>query len=283
MLIGDDTRVLVQGITGNQGSFHTKRMLDYGTDIIAGVTPDRGGHEVHGVPVYDTVEEAMDNHDVDWSIGFVPAPYAKDAAFEALDSGLHACIITENIPIHDSIDIVQKANQQDLYVVGPNCPGLIAPERCKMGIMPGEIFSRGSIGVVSRSGTLTYEIVDQLTRNGLGQSLAIGMGGDPVVGLDFMDILRMFEQDDETDRIVLIGEIGGDLEERAAELIRDEISKPVVGYIAGKSAPEGEKMGHAGAIVHGGKGTAASKEQALKDAGAKIAELPSDVPRLLEE
>lgn len=281
MLIDEDTKVLVQGITGDQGSFHAKLMEEYGTDIVAGVTPGKGGQEVHGVPVYDSVEDAVAEHEIDWSIGFVPAKFARDAAVAALDNGIHTCVITENIPVHDSIDIVQKSRKEGLNVVGPNCPGLIAPGRAKMGIMPGEIFSRGDVGLVSRSGTLTYEIVDQLTRAGHGQSLAIGMGGDPVVGLDFLELLRMFEEDEETERIVLIGEIGGDLEERAAELIKNEISKPVVGYIAGRTAPEGKQMGHAGAIVHGDTGTAASKIEALEDAGVDVASLPSEVPDLL--
>jgi succinyl-CoA synthetase alpha subunit len=281
MLIDEDTRVLVQGITGNQGSFHTKLMKEYGTDIVAGVTPGKGGQEVHGIPVYDSVDDAVAEHDIDWSIGFVPAKFARDAAVEALSKGIHTCVITENIPVHDSIDIVQRSRQEGLHVVGPNCPGLIAPDRAKMGIMPGEIFSRGDVGLVSRSGTLTYEIVDQLTRAGYGQSLAIGMGGDPVVGLDFLELLRMFEEDPETERIVLIGEIGGDLEERAATLIENEITKPVVGYIAGRTAPEGKQMGHAGAIVHGDSGTAASKINALEEAGVEVASLPSEVPELL--
>jgi len=281
MLIDEDTRILVQGITGNQGSFHTKLMKEYGTDIVAGVTPGKGGQEVHGIPVYDSVDDAVAEHDIDWSIGFVPAKFARDAAVEALSKGIHTCVITENIPVHDSIDIVQRSRQEGLHVVGPNCPGLIAPDRAKMGIMPGEIFSRGDVGLVSRSGTLTYEIVDQLTRAGYGQSLAIGMGGDPVVGLDFLELLRMFEEDPETERIVLIGEIGGDLEERAATLIENEITKPVVGYIAGRTAPEGKQMGHAGAIVHGDSGTAASKIDALEEAGVEVASLPSAVPELL--
>jgi len=281
VLIDEDTKVLVQGITGQQGSFHAQRMAEYGTDVVAGVTPGKGGQEVGGIPVYDSVQEAVTEHDPDWSIGFVPPPYAKDAAIEAVKEGLHTCVITENVPVHDSIEIVNNVRQDDLHIVGPNCPGLIRPGAAKIGIMPGDIFSPGSVGLVSRSGTLTYEIVDQLTRSGHGQSLAIGIGGDPVVGLDFIDLLRMFEDDERTDRIILIGEIGGDLEERAADLIEDEITKPVVAYIAGRTAPTGKQMGHAGAIVHGDTGTAASKIEALQDAGVTVAELPSEVPDLL--
>lgn len=281
VLIDEETNVLVQGLTGEQGSFHAERMLDYGTNIVAGVTPGKGGEAVHGVPVYDTIEDALNRHSVDWSIGFVPAPYAGDAAMEAIAGGLHTCIITEHLPVHDAVDIMQ-ARMDGQHVVGPNCPGLIAPGKAKLGIMPGEIFAPGNIGVVSRSGTLTYEIVDQLTAAGYGQSLAVGIGGDPVVGLDFRDLLRMFDADEETDRIVLIGEIGGDLEERAADLIADEIDTPVVAYIAGRTAPTGKRMGHAGAIVQeGGAGTAQNKITALEDAGVSIASLPSAVPDLL--
>jgi succinyl-CoA synthetase alpha subunit len=281
MLLDDTTNVLVQGITGSQGSFHTKRMLDYGTNIVAGVTPGKGGKEERGVPVYDDVGHAVDAHDLDWSIGFVPARFAKDAALSSIEHDLNTCIITEHVPVHDAVDVMQAAQEQDVHVVGPNCPGLIAPDQAKLGIMPGEIFSPGSVGVVSRSGTLTYEIVDQLTDAGYGQSLALGIGGDPVIGLDFRDMLRMFDNDAATDRVVLIGEIGGDLEERAATLIKEEISTPVVAYIAGRTAPEGKQMGHAGAIVYGDTGTAVSKIAALEDAGVDMAELPSDVPELL--
>lgn len=281
MVLDDDTNVLVQGITGSQGSFHTKLMLEYGTNVVAGVTPGKGGQEEHGVPVYGSVADAVDEHDVDWSVGFVPSPYAKDAALDALEHGVHACVITEHVPVHDATDIVQTARSNDLRVIGPNCPGVTVPGSGKMGIMPADIFSEGSVGVVSRSGTLTYEIVDQLTHNGYGQSCAIGIGGDPVIGMDFRDVLRRYDEDPGTDRIVLIGEIGGDLEERAAALIEDEIGTPVVAYIAGRTAPEGKQMGHAGAIVYGDTGTAESKIAALEGAGVTVAELPSDVPDLL--
>lgn len=281
MLIDDETNVLVQGITGDQGSFHTERMLEYGTNVVAGVTPGKGGQEEHGVPVYDSVGDAAAEHELDWSIGFVPPRFAKDAALNALRQDINTCMITEHVPVHDAMDVVQTAQARDLDVVGPNCPGLITPGKAKMGIMPGEIFTPGDVGVVSRSGTLTYEIVDQLTQAGIGQSTAVGIGGDPVIGHDFLSLLERFDADPATEQIVLIGEIGGDLEERAADLIKREIDTPVVGYIAGKTAPEGKQMGHAGAIVYGDKGTAASKQQALEDAGARIAELPSDVPELL--
>ncbi len=280
-MLDDDTRVLVQGITGEQGRFHTEQMLDYGTDVVAGVTPGKGGETVHGVPVYGSVADALDEHGADWSVGFVPPAHARDAAMAAVEAGLHTCVITEHVPVHDAVDVVQAAQQRDLHVVGPNCPGLIAPGRAKLGIMPGDIFVPGSVGVVSRSGTLTYEIVDQLTRAGHGQSLAVGIGGDPVVGVDFRHLLRRFDDDPDTDRIVLIGEIGGDLEERAATLIQEEIGTPVVAYIAGRTAPTDRQMGHAGAIVHGDTGTAASKVAALEDAGVRVAELPSAVPELL--
>ncbi len=282
MLLDDDTNVLVQGITGSQGSFHTKLMLEYGTNVVAGVTPGKGGQEEHGVPVYDNVADALNEHDVDWSVGFVPAPYAKDAALSSLENGLHTCVITEHLPVHDAMDIVQTARSNDLYVVGPNCPGVTVPGKGKMGIMPADIFSEGSVGVVSRSGTLTYEIVDQLTNAGYGQSCAVGIGGDPVIGIDFRDVLQLYDDDPETENIVLIGEIGGDLEERAAQLIANEIETPVVAYIAGRTAPEGKQMGHAGAIVYGDTGTAASKISALEDAGVDVAELPSDVTELLK-
>lgn len=281
MLLDDDTQVLVQGITGDQGSFHAGRMLAYGTDVVAGVTPGKKGQEVHGVPVYDDVAGAVDAHDIDWSIGFVPARFAKDAALAAIEHGLNTCIITEHVPVHDAVDIVQAAKETGVHVVGPNCPGVIAPGACKLGIMPGDIFAPGGVGVVSRSGTLTYEIVDQLTQAGHGQSHAVGIGGDPVIGLDFRDVLRIYDDDPGTERIVLIGEIGGDLEERAADMIRDEIETPVVAYIAGRTAPEGKQMGHAGAIVRGDTGTATSKIQAFEAVDVPVADLPSDVPELL--
>lgn len=281
-MIDNDTRIVVQGITGEQGAFHAERMVDYGTNVVAGVTPGKAGETVHGVPVYDSVEGAKAEHGGDWSIGFVPPTFAKDAAMEALENGLNTCIITEHVPVHDAVDIMQAAKRKGLWVVGPNCPGLIAPGKSKMGIMPGEIFAEGRVGVISRSGTLTYEIVDQLTGAGLGQSLAVGIGGDPVIGMDFRDLLPVMDDDPDTDVIVTIGEIGGDLEERAADMIAERIETPVVAYIAGRTAPKGTQMGHAGAIVYEGRGTAESKITAFTDAGVAVAELPSQVPDLIE-
>lgn len=281
MMLDEDSRIIVQGATGTQGSFHLERMQEYGTNVVAGVTPGKAGEEVAGVPVYDSVEDAIDQHDADWSIGFVPPQYAGDAGMTAIEAGLDTCVITEHVPVRDAIDMAQAARERDQVLIGPNCPGLIAPGRAKLGIMPGDIFSAGNVGVVSRSGTLTYEIVDQLTRAGMGQSLAVGIGGDQVVGHDFRHMLHHFDQDPGTDKIVMIGEIGGDLEERAAALIQKEIDTPVVAYIAGRTAPEDRQMGHAGAIVHGDRGTASSKIGALHSAGVPVAELPSEVPELL--
>lgn len=282
MMLENDTSILVQGITGEQGSFHTKAMKEYGTNIVAGVTPGKGGQTEHGVPVYGSVDAACQDHDPDWSIGFVPPRFAKDAAINAIEHGLHTCVITEHIPVHDAVDIVQAGKAHDQHVIGPNCPGMIVPGKAKLGIMPGEIFSPGKIGIVSRSGTLTYEIVDQLTNSGYGQSLAVGMGGDPVVGRDFLDWVPWFDQDPRTDAIVVVGEIGGDLEERTARLISEEIETPVVSYITGRTAPEGKQMGHAGAIVHGEAGSADSKIQAFDDADVPVAKLPSEIPSLLD-
>lgn len=281
MLLDATTRVIVQGITGHHGSFHTKLMVEYGTRIVAGVTPGKGGQSVEGVPVYDTVKDACSKHDPEWSILFVPAQFALDAAMEALEENLHLVIITEHIPVHDVLKIVDEAHTRDRMVIGPNCPGLITPGESKLGIMPGNIFKPGSLGVLSRSGTLTYEIVAHLSEAGIGQSTVIGVGGDMVNGLNFVEGLELFARDDATDRILLIGEIGGDAEERAAAYIREHVHKPVAAYIAGRTAPPGKTMGHAGAIIAGGKGTFASKKSALEDAGVKVAALPHDVPGLL--
>ncbi|MCJ7428853.1 MAG: succinate--CoA ligase subunit alpha [Candidatus Nanohaloarchaeota archaeon QJJ-5] len=281
-MIDEETKVVVQGITGEQGSFHTEAMREYGTNIVAGVTPGKGGQHVAGVPVYDSIEDAVEAHELDWSIGFVPPRFAKDAAMTAIEAGLHTCVITEHIPVHDAVDIVQAGKAHDQHVIGPNCPGMIAPGQAKLGIMPGEIFTAGSVGVVSRSGTLTYEIVDQLTQHGYGQSLAVGMGGDPVVGRDFLDWVPWFDTDPGTDAIVVIGEIGGDLEERTARLIEESVDTPVIAYITGRTAPEGKQMGHAGAIVHGDAGSASSKVQAFEEADVPVASLPSEIPELLD-
>ncbi|MDH7477229.1 MAG: succinate--CoA ligase subunit alpha [Candidatus Bathyarchaeota archaeon] len=283
IIIGKNTSAIVQGITGTQGSFHTKLMLEYGTKIVAGVTPGKGGTQVHGVPVYDTVEEAREKHSVNASIIFVPAPFAADAALEALENGIRTIvIITEHIPIKDAINLMANAKQIKATIIGPNTPGIITPEESKLGIMPAHIFKKGSIGMISRSGTLTYEIAASLTRKGLGQSTCLGLGGDPITGLNFIDALKMFKEDPQTDAVVLIGEIGGNLEELAAKYIQKEkYPKPVVAFIAGRSAPPGKRMGHAGAIVMGKAGTAESKIEAFKKAGVEVAEKPSDVAELL--
>jgi len=285
ILINKETDFIVQGITGSQGAFHTKLMLDYGTKIVAGVTPKKGGENVHGVPVFDTVAECKTQNvkrKIAWSILFVPAPFVKGAAEEALNAGLNLIIITEGVPIHDAIAIVQMAAEKQLKVIGPNCPGLITPGECKAGIMPGQIFKPGQTGVVSKSGTLTYEVVDHLTKAGVGQSTCVGIGGDPITGTSFTDVLGQFEADPGTEKIVLIGEIGGNLEEVAAEYIKENVTKPIVAYIAGQTAPPGKTMGHAGAVVSGKSGTAKSKQEALEAAGAKVAILPSQVAELLK-
>ena len=283
IIIDGNTRAIVQGITGTQGSFHTKLMLEYRTKIVAGVTPGKGETQIHGVPVYDTVEEAIEKHSANASIIFVPAPFAADATLEALENGIKTIvIITEHIPIKDAVNVMTYAKQVNATIIGPNTPGIITPEESKLGIMPAHIFKPGTIGMVSRSGTLTYEIAAGLTRKNLGQSTCIGLGGDPITGLNFLDALRMFEEDPQTRAVVLIGEIGGNLEELAAEyIVREKYSKTIVAFIAGRSAPPGKRMGHAGAIVMGKAGTAESKIEKFKNAGVKVAEKPSDVPELL--
>jgi succinyl-CoA synthetase alpha subunit len=279
VLVGDDTRVVVQGITGSEGMFHTERMQEYGTNVVAGVTPGKGGEEVLGVPVYDTVKEAVREEDADASAVFVPPAFAGDAVMESLDADLDLCVaITEGIPTHDMIRVNRRLSEVDTRLVGPNCPGVITPGEAKIGIMPGNIFDPGNVGLVSRSGTLTYQLVDSLGRRGVGQSTVIGIGGDPIIGTSFIDSVRAFENDDETDVIALVGEIGGSDEERAAEWIEENVSKPVVGFIAGRTAPPGKRMGHAGAIVSGsGTGTADSKMNALREAGVRVAETPAGV------
>jgi succinyl-CoA synthetase alpha subunit len=283
VIIDENTRVIVQGITGTQGRFHSELMLEYGTKIVAGVTPRKGGNRIHEVPVYDTVEAALEDHSANASIIFVPAPFAADAALESLENGIETVvIITEHIPIRDAVKVMAYAEQLDATVIGPNTPGIITPDRCKLGIMPGHIFKPGGIGIVSRSGTLTYEIASSLTRNGLGQSTCIGVGGDPITGLNFMDAMNIFEKDSDTEAIVLIGEIGGNLEELTAEHIKEEgCRKPVVAFIAGRSAPPGKRMGHAGAIIMGKTGTAEGKIKAFKEVGVDVAERPGDVAALL--
>jgi succinyl-CoA synthetase alpha subunit len=285
IIVGKNTKAIVQGITGAQGSFHTKLMLEYGTQIVAGVTPGKGGTKVHNVPVYDTVEEAIKNHQADASIIFVPAPFAADAALEALENGIKTVvIITEHIPVKDAINVMTYAKQVNATIIGPNTPGIITPAECKLGIMPAHIFKPGSVGMISRSGTLTYEIAAGLTRKQIGQSTCIGLGGDPIVGLTFIDALKLFEKDPQTEGIALIGEIGGNLEELTAEYIaKEKYPKPVVAFIAGRSAPPGKRMGHAGAIIMGKAGTAESKIEAFKKAGVEVAEKPSEVATLLEK
>jgi succinyl-CoA synthetase alpha subunit len=281
--IDADTRVIVQGITGTQGSFHTGLMLDYGTRVVAGVVPGRAGKEVEGVPVYDTVVDAMAEHEADASIVFVPARSAVFAAKEAVSAGLDpVVVITEHIPIRDSMELVSLARRKGTTIVGPNTPGLIKPGESKMGIMPAQVFREGSVGIVSRSGTLFYEIAAHITRGGLGQSTCVGLGGDPVVGLDYVDVLSWFEEDPETEAVALIGEIGGDAEERAAEFIGGGgFTKPVATYIAGRTAVPGKRMGHAGAIIQGSTGTAQSKIEALEKVGVAVGERPSEVASAL--
>lgn len=280
-----ETRVLVQGLTGHQGAFHARQMKEFGTPIVAGVTPGKGGHAVDGVPVYDTVAEAVEEHGANAGVSFVPAPFAKDAALEAIDAGLRTLvIITEHIPVHDTLAIVAFARLRGATIIGPNCPGLAAPnERLKLGILPNRIFLPGDVGVISRSGTLTYEIVYALTVSGLGQSTVIGVGGDAISGLSFAEVLEAFQTDETTRRIALVGEIGGTAEEEAAEYIRQHVTKPVAAYIAGQTAPQEKRMGHAGAIITRGRGTATSKIEALQAAGVKIAAFPTEIAALLAE
>jgi succinyl-CoA synthetase alpha subunit len=283
IIVDTNTRAIVQGITGTQGSFHAKLMLEYGTKIVAGTSPGKGGVQINNVPVFDTVEEAREKYSPNASIIFVPAPFAADAALEAMENGIRTVVvITEHIPIRDAVTVMAYAKKVGATIIGPNTPGIITPGACKLGIMPSHIFKPGSIGIVSRSGTLTYEIAAGLTREQLGQSTCLGLGGDPITGLNFMDALRMFENDPQTKAVALIGEIGGNLEELAAQYITTEkYPKPVVAFIAGRSAPSGKRMGHAGAIVMGKAGTAENKIEAFKKAGVGVAEKPSDVPKLL--
>jgi len=278
ILINKDTRVVCQGITGQAGSFHAERMLEYGTKLVAGVTPGKGGTTHHGVPVFDSVLDAVTNLKANASVIYVPAAFVADAIMEAAEAGIELVVcITEGIPTLDIVRVKKYLSNKKTRLIGPNCPGIITPGACKIGIMPGYIHKPGNVGVVSRSGTLTYEAVWQLTQRGLGQSTCIGIGGDPIVGTDFVDVLRLFQEDKETKAIVLIGEIGGSAEEEAAEIIKQEITKPVIGFIAGSTAPPGRRMGHAGAIISGNKGTAISKITALKNAGVTIADSPADI------
>ncbi|MCL6638208.1 MAG: succinate--CoA ligase subunit alpha [Firmicutes bacterium] len=283
IIIDENTNVVVQGITGNQGLFHTRQMLAYGTKIVAGVTPGKGGTVVEGIPVYDSVRQACENWRIDASVLFIPAPFAKDAALEALEAGVKVVVVvTEHIPVHDEMAVVAYARRAGATIIGPNTFGIVSSGKCKIGIPPNQFFVPGPVGVVARSGTLTYEIVGNLTAQGIGQSTVVGMGGDRVVGLTFIDVLKQFEADPETKAVVLIGEIGGNAEEEASGYIKT-MTKPVVAYIAGKSAPPGKRMGHAGAIIERGKGTYQGKVKALTEAGAKVAELPFEVPGIIKE
>ncbi|MBA3336854.1 MAG: succinate--CoA ligase subunit alpha [Chloroflexia bacterium] len=282
ILVNRETRLLVQGITGREGSFHTTQMVEYGTQVVAGVTPGGSGKTVAGAPVFDTVARAVEETGANVSIIYVPARFAPDAIYEAVDAGIPFVVcITEGIPILDMVPVYAYVRAKGARLLGPNCPGLITPGEAKVGIMPGFIHTPGPVGLVSRSGTLTYEVVDALTRAGLGQTTAVGIGGDPVIGTSFVDALKLFQDDPATEAIVLIGEIGGTDEEDAAAFIREYVTKPMAGFIAGRTAPPGKRMGHAGAIISGGAGTAAEKIAALEAAGVRVAESPAQVPELL--
>lgn len=285
VIIGKDTKVIVQGITGNEGRFHAGSMLKYGTQVVAGVTPGKGGQEVEGIPVYNTVAEAATKHDANTAIMFVPARFARDAVIEGIDAGLGTLVvITEGIPQKDAVEFVNKANKKGgITIVGPNCPGIINPiHKVKVGIMPDHIFKAGNVAIASRSGTLTYEVAWHISDSGLGQSTCIGLGGDAIVGLNFIMLLELFKNDDETEGVVLLGEIGGNAEEMAAQYIEEtKYPKPVVAYIAGRMAPPGKRMGHAGAIIMGNTGTAESKIKAFNKAGVAVADKPSDIAKLL--
>nr|WP_314754467.1 succinate--CoA ligase subunit alpha [uncultured Prevotella sp.] len=284
ILLHKDSKVIVQGITGRDGSFHATKMKAYGTQVVGGTSPGKAGQEVAGIPVFNTVRDAVEATGADTSIIFVPAPFAKDAMLEAIDGGVKLVIcITEGVPTMDAVAAQRYAKIKGVKVIGPNCPGLISPEESMAGIMPTNIFKKGRTGVISRSGTLTYEVVYQLTQAGLGQSTAIGVGGDPVVGLYFEDLLQMFQDDPETDSIALIGEIGGDAEERAAQFIKQHVTKPVAVFISGRQAPPGKQMGHAGAIISGGSGTAAGKVAAFEAVGVPVANETSEIPALLKK
>jgi len=276
VFINKDTKVIVQGITGSTALFHTKQMLEYGTQIVGGVTPGKGGTEVEGVPVFNTVEEAVKATGANASVIYVPAPFAADAIMEAVDADLDLAIcITEHIPVLDMVKVKRYMEGKKTRLVGPNCPGVITPDECKIGIMPGYIHTKGHVGVVSRSGTLTYEAVHQLSQEGIGQSTAVGIGGDPVNGTDFIDVLKAFNEDEDTYAVIMIGEIGGTAEEEAALWVKENMTKPVVGFIGGRTAPPGKRMGHAGAIISGGKGTADEKIRVMNECGIEVADTPS--------
>jgi len=284
VLVDKNTRLIVQGITGKEGTFHTLQMVDYGTNVVGGVTPGKGGTTHEGIPVFNTVADAVNETGANASVIYVPPPFAADAIMEAADSGIPVVVcITEGIPVADMVKAKEFLRDKQTRLIGPNCPGIISPGKCKIGIMPGHIHKEGRIGVVSRSGTLTYEAVGQLTALGLGQSTAIGIGGDPIIGTTHKDALRLFQEDDETDAIVVIGEIGGSDEEGAAAWAKDNVTKPIIAFIAGQTAPPGRRMGHAGAIISGGKGTAEEKMKALTDAGIRVVKSPADIGQAIVE
>jgi len=284
IFVDEKNKVIVQGATGHQGVFHIGEMKDFGTNVVAGVTPGKAGQEVHKVPIFNTVQDGVDATGANTSLILVPARFAKDAVFEALDAGIKTVVtITENIPFHDAMEFVHYSKYKDAVLIGPNCPGIASPGKSKVGILPGSIFKKGKVGVASRSGTLTYEIVNSLTEKNIGQSTCVGLGGDPIIGTTFINALDAFEADKETKAIVLVGEIGGTAEEDAAEYITEHISKPVFAFIAGRTAPPGKRMGHAGAIIARGKGTAATKIKAFEKAGVKLAKFPTDIADLVEQ
>ncbi len=284
VLVDESTRLIVQGITGSTGKFHTEQMLEYGTNIVGGVTPGKGGQKVNGVPVFNTVQQAAQKTDANATVIYVPPPFAADAMMEAAEAGLELIVtITEGVPVQDMISVRRYLRDKDVTLIGPNCPGVITPGQCKIGIMPGHIHKAGNIGVVSRSGTLTYEAVDQLSRLDIGQSTCIGIGGDPINGMDFIDSLQLFEDDPDTDGVVMIGEIGGSAEEEAAQWVAENMSKPVAGFIAGRTAPPGKRMGHAGAIISGGEGTAEGKIKAMREAGISVSLSPAEIGSTMQE
>jgi len=284
ILINKDSKILVQGITGREGQFHTKIMLEYGSKIVAGVTPGKGGQEVHGVPVYDFISEAVEETEATTSILFIPARFVAEAVYEAIESNLNPIVvITEGIPIRDSIGFVNYARDNGILIIGPNCPGVISPKECKMGVMPSQVFRKGPVGIIARSGTLFYEIAATLTDAGIGQSTCVGIGGDPIIGSDFIEIVQRFQEDPETKAVVIIGEIGGDAEERLADYMQENEVKPIVAFIAGKTAPPGKRMGHAGAIISMGAGSAEGKINRLSEVGIQVADVPSDVAKILAD
>lgn len=284
ILVNKDTKVVCQGITGRAGEFHSKNCLEYGTKLLCGVTPGKGGQEVLGVPVFDTVAEAVEKHGVDASMIFVPPAFTAGAILEAVDAGIKTIVaITEGVPVLDMVRVFDKIkDREDVHLIGPNCPGVITSDECKIGIMPGYIHKKGTVGVMSRSGTLTYEAVWQLSNVGLGQTTCVGLGGDPIVGTSFIDLFKMYQEDDATEAIIMIGEIGGTAEEEAAAFVKENVTKPVAAFIAGRTAPPGKRMGHAGAIISGGKGTAEEKIAALEDAGIEVAQSPADMGEAIQ-